>query len=96
VSNFELNQIEEVRSYLSKVDIAAVQNRYGPSYRVYERDVIPYSEEEGMLFMAYTPLEKGSLAKDQRLAEIGHKYGKNSGSSSFKLVNMRQVCGSNT
>lgn len=76
VSNFSVELIEEARSYLSTVDIVAVQNRMSVAYRVYERDVVPYTEREGMMFMAYTPLEKGRLARDPLLARVGAKYGK--------------------
>jgi len=76
LSNFELEDIEKARACLSKVDIAAVQNRHSLMYRRYENDVIPYCEREGIMFMSYTPLEKGLLARDPFLAEIGKKYDK--------------------
>ena len=76
VSNFEVNQIEEAKNCLNKSDLAAVQNKYSLIYRRYERDVIPYTEREGMMFMAYTPLGKGIIAKNVHLAKIGLKYGK--------------------
>jgi len=76
LSNFEVKEIEKARNCLSKVDIAAVQNRHSLMYRRYEKDVIPYCAREGMMFMSYTPLEKGLLARDRFLAEIGEKYGK--------------------
>ena len=76
VSNFAVEQVEEARQYLSAVDVVAIQNRMSLAYRVYERDVVPYAQREGMLFMAYTPLEKGALARHPLLAEVGAKYGK--------------------
>lgn len=76
VSNFEVKLIEEARSYLSHEDIVNVQNRYSLKYRSDERDVIPYCQREKITYTAYTPLEKGSLARDSFLAEIGKKYGK--------------------
>ncbi|MCP8311331.1 MAG: aldo/keto reductase [Candidatus Methylarchaceae archaeon HK02M1] len=76
VSNFEVDQIDEARSHLSKVDLVAVQNEYSLINRRYERDVLPYIEREGMMFMAYTPLGMGVLARDNSLARIGLKYGK--------------------
>jgi len=41
-----------------------------------EDTVIPYVEKEGMLYLAYTPLERGQLARDSFLAEVGKKYSK--------------------
>lgn len=76
LSNFGVEAIEEARSCLSKTDIAAVQNRHSLLYRRDERTVIPYAERNGMMYMAYTPLEKGRLARDSFLAEIGRRYGK--------------------
>lgn len=76
LSNFGVEAIEEARSCLSKTDIAAIQNRHSLLYRRDERTVIPYAARNGMMYMAYTPLEKGRLARDPFLAEIGKKYGK--------------------
>ncbi len=76
VSNFKLDQIEEARSMLSHTDIAVVENRYSLTYRGDELDIIPYCEKEGILYLAYTPLDKGVLAANQVLREIGARYGK--------------------
>jgi len=76
VSNFDVKLIEEARNHLSHEDIVNVQNRYSLMHRGDEKDVIPYCQKEKITYTAYTPLEKGSLAKDSFLAEIGKKYGK--------------------
>ncbi|MGC9169204.1 MAG: aldo/keto reductase [Thermoproteus sp.] len=76
LSNFNVKGIEEARSCAKKYDVAAVENRYSLKYRADERSVIPYAEREGLLYLAYTPIEKGVLAHDQLLSEIGRKYGK--------------------
>jgi len=76
VSNFSLSQIEEARSLLSHTDIAVVENRYSLTNRGDEIDVIPYCEKEGILYLAYTPLDKGALSSNQVLKEIGARYGK--------------------
>jgi len=76
VSNFSVEQIEEARSCLSIVDIAAVQNRFSLSYRKDENSVIPYAQKEGMMYMAYTPIDKGSIANNVLLKKIGEKYNK--------------------
>ncbi|MFN3803550.1 MAG: aldo/keto reductase [Pyrobaculum sp.] len=75
VSNFTLRQLQEAESCVKRYEIAAVQNRYSLYYRQDERDLIPYVLSSGMMYMAYTPLEKGVLAKDPRLVEMGKKYG---------------------
>lgn len=79
VSNFSVKKIEEARSYLSKVDISAVQNEYSLIWRDDEGSVIPYCEKERIAYMAYSPLGAGSLFKDSRFSEIealSKKYGK--------------------
>ncbi len=76
LSNFDIKGIEEARACLSKADIAAIQNKHSLLYRKYENDVIPYCDKEGMMFMSYTPIAKGELAKDKFLDNIGKKYGK--------------------
>ncbi|ABL78344.1 aldo/keto reductase [Thermofilum pendens] len=76
VSNFGLELIEEARACLSREDVAAVENKFSLLDRRDESSVVPYAEREGMLYLAYTPLEKGQLARDSFLAEVGRKYGK--------------------
>ncbi|MFP3296459.1 MAG: aldo/keto reductase [Vulcanisaeta sp.] len=76
LSNFDVNGIEEARSCLSKYDVAAVENRYSLLHRVDEASVIPFVQRNGMLYLAYTPIEKGAFANNEFLRGIGKKYGK--------------------
>ncbi|WP_069808408.1 aldo/keto reductase [Vulcanisaeta thermophila] len=76
LSNFDVNGIEEARKCLSKYDIVAVENRYSLLHRVDESSVIPYVQRNGMLYLAYTPLEKGAFSNNEFLKRIGAKYGK--------------------
>jgi diketogulonate reductase-like aldo/keto reductase len=76
LSNFDVKGIEEARSCLSKYDVAAVENRYSLLRRADETSVIPYVQRNGMLFLAYTPIEKGAFKNDEFLQSIGRKYGK--------------------
>ncbi len=76
LSNFTVRGIEEARSCAKKYDVVAIQNHFSLLHRDDEKDVIPYAQREGLLYMAYTPLEKGQLAKHSFLAQIGRKYGK--------------------
>jgi len=75
VSNFSLQQLQEAETCAKKYEVAAVQNHYSLYNRRDEADVIPYALVNGIMYMAYTPLEKGAVARDRRLAEIGKKYG---------------------
>ncbi len=76
VSNFNVRQIEDARYCSKKYDVVAVQNRFSLFYRHDEKDVIPYAKREGLLYMAYTPIEKGAVAREDFLRRIGEKYGK--------------------
>jgi len=76
LSNFDVKSIEDARACLKNTDIAAVQNRFSPVYREDYSSVIPYAQREGMMYMAYTPIEKGALSGNRLLRRIGEKYGK--------------------
>ncbi|MHA1616200.1 MAG: aldo/keto reductase [Candidatus Njordarchaeales archaeon] len=76
VSNFSVELVEEARSYLSREDIVANEVKYSLRDRRVEKDLLPYAQKEKITIIAYTPLEKGSLARDKTLAKIGEKYGK--------------------
>jgi diketogulonate reductase-like aldo/keto reductase len=76
VSNFGLELVEEARSCLSREDVVAIENKFSLLDRRDEETVIPYAEREGMLYLAYTPLEKGQLSRDSFLAEVGRRYGR--------------------
>jgi len=76
LSNFDVKGIEEARACLKNTDIAAIQNRFSPTYRRDYTSVIPYAQKEGMMYMAYTPIEKGTLSGNRLLKKIGEKYGK--------------------
>jgi len=76
VSNFGLELIEEARSCLSREDVVAVENKFSLLDRRDEKTVVPYTEREGMAYIAYSPLEEGSLARDPFLAAVGAKYGR--------------------
>ncbi|MEM1597559.1 MAG: aldo/keto reductase [Pyrobaculum sp.] len=75
VSNFSLAQLREAEACAKKYEVAAVQNHYSIYNRRDDRDLVPYALSNGIMYMAYTPLEKGAVARDARLAEIGRRYG---------------------
>ena len=76
VSNFGVSLIEEAREYLSCADIVANQVKYSILDRKVEKEMLPYCQREGIILMAYTPLEQGRLAKNRILKMIGEKYGR--------------------
>ncbi|MFP3234860.1 MAG: aldo/keto reductase [Nitrososphaeria archaeon] len=76
VSNFDRGLLEEARSCMSRVDVAADEVKYNVYEREAERDLLPYCEREGITLIAYTPLAKGRVASDPLLREVGSKYGR--------------------
>ena len=76
VSNFNVPLMEEARSYLSREDIVANEVKYSILDRRVENDVLPYCSKEGITVIAYTPLEKGKVARESVLKDIGIKYRK--------------------
>ncbi|ADB88452.1 aldo/keto reductase [Saccharolobus islandicus] len=76
LSNFDVDQIERARECVSKYEIVAIQNHYSLLNRDDERKALAYAEKNGLMYMAYTPLENGILARNEFLASIGKRYNK--------------------
>ena len=76
VSNFNVSQMEEARSCLSKNEIVVNQLPYNLLDREIEKETLPYCQKNQITVMAYWPLAKGRLAGNKYLNEIGKKYGK--------------------
>jgi diketogulonate reductase-like aldo/keto reductase len=72
VSNFTFNQVQEA-DLITNGGLATVQMEYSLQNRVAERDIIPWCHENGVLFLAYTPLKKLDL-HNKVLNEVAHKY----------------------
>ncbi len=76
VSNFDLPLLIRAREEMPRSEIVADEVRYSLSYREPERELLPYCEKERIALIAYTPIDKGTLAGDQFLSKIGSRYGK--------------------
>ncbi len=79
VSNFTVELIEEARSYLSTIDIAAVENKMSIIDKDDLQTVVPYTQREGMMYIAYSPLERGrlgKLVKNSQINNVADWYGK--------------------
>jgi 2,5-diketo-D-gluconate reductase B len=73
VSNFSVDQLEESIS-ISDEPIFTNQVEYHPYKR---RDLLlSLCVEKGVILTAYSPVAGGRLVEDQRLREIGARYGK--------------------
>jgi len=76
VSNFNLSLLKEAINVMKKYEIVVNQVKYSLADRWVEKDLLPFMEREGITVMAYTPLERGRLARNECLSKIGSKYGK--------------------
>lgn len=76
VSNFNVSQMDEARKHLKNTDIVVNQVEYSLIERRIEKDIIPYCMRNKITVMAYCPLARGLLARNEFLKEIGKKYGK--------------------
>ncbi len=77
VSNFNRSELEEAVYATRKYEIVVNQVKYSVLDRWVEKSsLLRYAVENNILIQAYTPLEKGRVAGDPRLREIGEKYGK--------------------
>ena len=62
VSNFDVRDLEEARSALSRTDIVSDQVQYSLLHREPEASLTAYARREGLTLLAWSPLAKGVLA----------------------------------
>jgi diketogulonate reductase-like aldo/keto reductase len=75
VSNFEVDDMEELVSLPENVGpvVAVNQVLYNLARRGIEYDLLPWCRTRGIPIMAYSPLERGGLAKDKALKAIADR-----------------------
>lgn len=80
VGNLSLKELKEARVAMSAEEIVSVQVEYNLFDRTIENSILPYCRSEGMMAIAYSPLDQGRIASgDNRikvLQEIADKYRK--------------------
>lgn len=62
VSNFDVRDLEEARSHLSRTDIVSDQVQYSLLHREPEAGLAGYAKREGIALLAWSPIAKGLLA----------------------------------
>jgi len=75
VSNFDVDDMEELWSVADKPRCLANQVYYSASKRGIEFDLLPAQRRRSVATMAYCPIDQGALAADPTLAEIGGRLG---------------------
>jgi len=70
VSNFDVDDMEELFSVPGGRNVAANQVLYNLERRGIEFDLLPWCRERGIAVMAYSPLDEGPLAHHPKLAPM--------------------------
>ncbi len=73
VSNFDVDDMEEVMARAAATPLATNQILYNLTRRGVEGDLVPWSGARGIPLMAYSPLEQGLLARHKTLHVIGER-----------------------
>jgi diketogulonate reductase-like aldo/keto reductase len=77
VSNFDVNQMEDLLRVPDGHRCATNQVAYSPNNRRIESDLVPWCKQHNMPIMAYSPLggDKNLVVSDRTLAHIGAGHG---------------------
>ena len=75
VSNFDLDDMEQLVALEHGAHYAADQVYYSVSRRGVEFDLMPWLSERRVPMMAYSPFDEGRLLRDRTLAAIGRRHG---------------------
>ncbi|MEM0086847.1 MAG: aldo/keto reductase [Candidatus Micrarchaeaceae archaeon] len=80
VSNFSISEMIEAQSALSHSEIVSNQVEYSIVMREPEEGLLQFCNRESITLIAYSPLARGAILKDEpllrALKEIGDKYNK--------------------
>lgn len=75
VSNFDTDDLEELRGIEGGEMAQTNQILYNLTSRGIEYDLLPWSQERGVPLMAYSPVGQGGLDQDRRLKGIAERHG---------------------
>lgn len=75
VSNFDVDDMEELLSVPGGGNVATNQVLYNLARRGIEFDLLPWSDRRSIPTMAYSPLDEGRLLRHQTLAQIAAGHG---------------------
>ncbi|MBW6422653.1 aldo/keto reductase [Rhizobium sp. XQZ8] len=74
VSNFDLDDMEELMRVPDGENCAANQVLYNLSRRGIEYDLLPWCQEQNIPIMAYSPIEQGRILRNGELIRIAKAY----------------------
>ncbi|GGF84358.1 hypothetical protein GCM10010924_09770 [Rhizobium wenxiniae] len=74
VSNFDVEDMEDLMEVEDGENCAANQVLYNLSRRGVEHDLMPWCQERGIPIMAYSPIEQGRILRNTELIRIAKAY----------------------
>ncbi|WP_312408477.1 aldo/keto reductase [Rhizobium sp.] len=74
VSNFDVEDMEDLMEVEDGENCAANQVLYNLSRRGIEHDLMPWCQERGIPIMAYSPIEQGRILRNTELIRIAKAY----------------------
>jgi diketogulonate reductase-like aldo/keto reductase len=74
VSNFDVGDMEELRSLTSGKGVQTNQVLYNPFRRAAEWELLPLCREAGIPVMAYSPIEQGRILSDSVLRDVAVRH----------------------
>ncbi|HET9863448.1 MAG TPA: aldo/keto reductase [Steroidobacteraceae bacterium] len=75
VSNFDVDDLEELAALPGGAQVASNQVLYNVSRRGIEFELLPRARERGPNVMAYTPIEQGKVLRSAVLREVAARHG---------------------
>jgi diketogulonate reductase-like aldo/keto reductase len=75
VSNFDLDDMQELLAVPGGENVATNQVLYNLSARGIEYDLLPWQESRGLPLMAYSPIDQARLAGHPALAAVAARHG---------------------
>ncbi|MDX2265502.1 MAG: aldo/keto reductase [Hyphomicrobiales bacterium] len=75
VSNFDAADMAELAGVANGKNVQTDQVLYNLTRRGVEYDLLPWCRERRIPVMAYSPVEQGVLAEDERLAKVANRHG---------------------
>ncbi len=75
VSNFDVDDMDELWAIGEGRACAVNQVHYSVSERGIEFDLLPWQRRHGVPLMAYSPIDQGAMSRDQTLGAIGKARG---------------------
>jgi diketogulonate reductase-like aldo/keto reductase len=75
VSNFDVDDMEELFDVTGGNEVAANQVLYNLKRRGIEYDLLPWCASRSIPIMAYSPIEQGKLLRDRTLLSVAKRHG---------------------